>query len=63
MRVFVLSETYKTYLDWCYLRRVDPVACECVTNPRNIRGRMKPGDQLFDARQVRKDLPSQLRVA
>lgn len=63
MRVFVLAETYKSYIDWCAARGVNPVACECVTDPKKILGQMKPGDQLLDARQVHKDLPSQLRVA
>lgn len=53
MRVFVLTETYQAYLDWCAKRWVNPGAATCVTNPAALRGRMTPEDQLFDARTVR----------
>lgn len=56
MRVFVLADSYKVYLDWCSMRHVNPRAAECVTDPAQLRGKMRRGDQLFDARTVKPDL-------
>lgn len=63
MRVFVLTETYKTYLDWCCMRHVNPRAAECVTDPTKLRGRMTPEDQLFDARTVAPVVPQERHAA
>jgi len=60
MRVFVLASSYRAYLDWCSARHVNPRAAECVTNPATLRGKMRPGDQLFDARTERLDIRSQV---
>lgn len=53
MRVYVLSESYKSYLDWCAIRGINPAACECVTDPRTLRGKLEPQDQVIDARHIR----------
>lgn len=63
MRVFVLTETYKTFLDWCSMRHVNPRAAECVTDPEELRGKMGPEDQLYDARTVRPAQLQERRVA
>lgn len=63
MRVFVLTETLSTYLDWCAMRHVNPRAAECVTDPGELRGRMTPEDQLFDARTVRPAPTNEQRAA
>jgi hypothetical protein len=52
MRVYVLSMTYKLYLDWCAIWHINPAACECVTDPAALLGQLKPGDQVIDARLV-----------
>lgn len=60
MRVFVLAETIKVYLDWCSMRHVNPRAAECITDPQELRGKMTPEDRLFDARLVKPDAPRQI---
>lgn len=63
MRVFVLADTYKAYLDWCSMRHVNPRAAECVTNPQALRGKMEREDQLYDARTIKPDTPAQQAAA
>lgn len=58
MRVFVLAESYNAYLDWCSLRRVNPRAAECVTNPHVLRGQLSRQDQVIDARASKASVPN-----
>jgi hypothetical protein len=50
MNVFVLVHTKQDFADWCNRRNVNPIAAKPVTDPLELMGKIKPEDQLFDAR-------------
>lgn len=50
MRVYVLVNSEPEYADWCVLNHVNPLAARCVVNPHELRGKLRPGDRLIDAR-------------
>lgn len=52
MRVFVLANSREQFADWCRSNGVNPVAVNCVIDPRDLRGAIKTGDQIFDARAI-----------
>lgn len=50
MNVFVLADTMEQFADWCVRNGVNPLGVRCVLNPRDLRGKIKSGDRLIDAR-------------
>lgn len=50
MSVYVLANTREECIDWCTRNHVNVAAVTCVLEPRSLRGQLRAGDQVIDAR-------------